>query len=577
MFSTNLWKRFVLVALAFVFASAMMACQEVTTITTNLPTPDSVGHFENYDQLKAYLSSYYEKTNDGVYYFRNGGDWALAEADGAITTTMASTPSQNDDSSTDAPSHSETNNQVDGVSESDRVITDGFYIYLVSNQHFYIIDAETLAIVYTYQVDNGWMQGLYKTGDKVVLLLSEYNYEETQTEDGVYSYWYSYSYGIRAIVFDVSDVNQVEIVKQMYFDSTYLVDTRMIDGTVYLIMDNYTIYYAYTEDHFVPSYTDSTVGEEALQIPADQIYYMPNDNQSMGYLILASFNVDDEESAHVSAYLGSSYQIYMSLNNLYTVIYRYYYDEELQRYNQLSYILRFQIVDHQLVFQASAIIEGMPLNQFSMDEYDGVFRIATTSYEWTNEGSTITNQMYLLDATSVDGMDTISVLGGLGKPGERIYAVRYNGDAAYVVTFVNTDPLYTLDLSDPENPEIVGELFEEGVSDYLHILTDDLMVGVGRQAVTSPEGWTYFTGVKVALYDTSEEAVSTIETYLVEGEYSWTNAVYDHKAFVTYQPDGADFVYVAIPVSEWYESWYTYSQSEYVFKVSFSGDLELVT
>jgi len=414
-------------------------------------------------------------------------------------------------------------------------------------------------------------------------MTSEYHYEvvddpsKTGDEDvPYYYYYYAYSYGVKVDIFDVSDPSNISVSKSYYFESSSLVDSRMIDGTVYLVMDNYAIYYGYDEETFVPQYMDSTVSDQSILLDASNIYYMPNDNYSFGYLLLASFDVADDSAANVKAYLGSSYQIYMSLNNLYTIIYRYYYDEALGYYTQTTYILRFEIQDGELVFQAIGEIGGMPLNQFSMDEYNGVFRIATTEYTWT-EFNTINNKLYLLDATSVGQMEMISALAGLGKPGERIYAVRYTGDTAYVVTFVNTDPLYKLDLSDPTAPEVVGELYEEGVSDYLHPISDSLMVGIGRQAETNEYGWTYFTGVKVALYDTSDDDPVNLDTYLVEGEYSYSNVMYDHKAFVLYEPTGADYVYIAIPIYEYTEYYYAYYQSAYVFKVYYSGSLEFVT
>jgi len=568
-------KRFTVLALVMLLSFGLYACQNLLT-TTQLPTPESVGNFSNYDELKSYLSNYYDEAQNNVYLYRNSDMLAESALDGAAITTTASIPSAN---SEDSKTYSETNNQVDGVFESDRILTDGYYIYVISNSHFYIIDADSLQIVFTYTYENGYLIGMYRYNDRIVVISSEYSYEEStdaEKADGYYTYWYSYSYGIRINVFDTSDMENVNIAKSMYFDSASIVDSRMIDGTVYLILDNYAIYYGFTEDDFVPEYQDSTIGEEVLQVAAQNIYYMPNDNNSFGYLLLISFNVADDSGANVKAYLGSSYQIFMSLDNLYTIIYRYAYDEETQIYTQDTYILRFQIVDNELVYQACGKVSGMPLNQFSMDEYDGVFRIATTGYNWTQTSTEVNNQIYLLDATSVNEMTQIGYLGDLGKPGERIYAVRYSEAIAYVVTFVNTDPMYKIDLSDPANPAVIGELYEEGVSDYLHELTDSIMIGVGRQAVTEG-GWTHFTGVKVSLYDTTGNDPVSLETYFVEGEYSYSPVIYDHKAFVSYTPTDANFTYVVIPVYEYSELWYHSSQSAYVFKVYFSGDLEFVT
>jgi len=615
-------KKTLVFLLMMVVTLGLFACNSAKTTLSTLPSPDSVGNFQSYDDLKAYLDSYYTQTNDGYYLYRNSdmlGAEAAMDGSGVLTTT---TPSYDDSADGSAEkTYSETNNQVDGVQESDRILTDGYSIYVTSNTHFYILDADTLEIVYTNEIENGYYIGMYLYDGRIVLLSYEYTYEEqigypeypaTEDPDGTvtsvgsepgsdgdvtttiipsddtltttssektdttYYYYYTYSYGINATVLDVSDNSNIEVVKTLYFDNSYVVDSRMINGTVYLIMDNYAIYYGYQGDDFVPQYRDSSVGDQMLNLSASDIYYMPNDNYSFGYLLMASFSVDDNEPANVKAYLGSSYQIYMSLNNLYTIIYRYAYDEETLSYSQTTYILRFGIVDNALVYQAEGIVTGMPLNQFSMDEYEGVFRIATTGYDWSESTSTVTNTLFLLDATSLDQMTPISSLGGLGKPGERIYAVRFTGDTAYVVTFLSIDPLYKLNLSDPEHPVKDGKLEEEGVSDYMHPINDSLLLGIGRQAETDGD-WTYFTGVKVSLYNVDGLDPVLVENYLVEGEYSYSPVTYDHKAFVSYQPTGANFMYVAVPVYEYSEEYTHYSQSAYVFKVYFSGDLEFVT
>ena len=238
--------------------------------------------------------------------------------------------------------------------------------------------------------------------------------------------------------------------------------------------------------------------------------------------------------------------------------------------------MRFAIENNQLVYKAMGVVEGSPLNQFSMDEYDGVFRIATTGYKYESNTFTIDNFLYQLDATSEGAMTEISVLGDLGKPGERIFSVRYNEEIAYVVTFVQTDPLYKLDLSDPDDPVILGELYEDGVSDYLHVITENLLLGIGRESLTEGE-WTRFTGVKVSLYDTTEDTPINLDTYLAEGEYSYTNVMWDHKAFMSFTPQGEDFTYVAIPIYEYYDNYSGFSQSVYLFKVYHSGDLEMIT
>ncbi|PKL00539.1 MAG: hypothetical protein CVV56_05310 [Tenericutes bacterium HGW-Tenericutes-1] len=562
--------------LTMFLAFVLIACDSKTTTKKyELPEISSVSNFASYDDLKGYLDQFYEE-NEGYYTLKGGMRFFTTNmmVDGMLESSVTDTTTSTNSG------YSQTNTQVEGVDESDTVITDGEYIYLVTMGRFVIINAESLQIVYTYTEEDLYIDKMYIEENRVVLLGSQYTYtpvEETddKVSEDYYYFHYYYEYGVKVVILDIEDKAAIEIAKELYFDQSYLTESRMINGQLYLIMNNYFVNYGYLEDNFVPLYQDSTVSEGEITLPAENIYYMPNDNYSISYLLIASLNIYDEEAAQVDAYIGSTYQIYMSLNNLYSVVYRSAFDEETGYYTYNTYVLRFEIIDGKLVYQAMGGVTGSPLNQFSMDEYNGTFRIATTDWSWNNDSQTIQNQLFILDATSIDEMTFISVLGGLGKVGERIYAVRFSGVTAYVVTFVQTDPLYKLDLSNPLEPKIVGELHENGVSDYLHQMSDDLLIGVGRQA--DSEG--RFQGVKISLYDTTGNNPENIDTYLVEGTYSYTPVTYDHKMFVYYQPEGQDYWYVAIPVFEYdvvvgtYE--YRYVQNLYVFKITLEGDLEL--
>ncbi|MBN2504559.1 MAG: beta-propeller domain-containing protein [Bacilli bacterium] len=570
-------KKIVIFALILLGAIGLIGCDQRYE-PLDYKSIDEVGSFKNYAQLKDYLDSFYE---DQEQYYYGGNLESDMASTAAMTTTVANAAM---DGSEDR-SYSETNNQVDGVFESDRILTDGYYIYVLADNRFVIIDADNLTIVDSYEHEEGYLYGMYKYNDRIVLLANEYHYwyetepvSDKSEDDGyLFDYYYvRYSFGTRVMVFDTTIKTDIELEKEMYFEGSYLTDSRMIDGHVYLVLNNYAASYGYDDTTYIPQYYDSTVDDEIIQLPASDIYYMPNDYNSFGYLLLVSFAVEGDEAANVKGYLGSTYQIFMSLDNLYTIVYRYWYDEAVSFYRNETLIIRYEIEDHELVYKATGSVDGSPLNQFSMDEHDGYFRIATTGYSYTEDSWEISNKVTIFDATTEGVIEPVSVLEGLGKPNERIYAVRFSGDVAYVVTFVNTDPLYKLDLSDPENPEILGELYEEGVSDYLHEISDDLLLGVGRQAETVNE-FTNFTGVKIALYDVSGNDPLAIETYFVEGEYSYTPVIYDHKAFVSYEPDEADFLYVAIPVYEYNDYYWRSSQSVFVFKVHYSGDLEYLT
>ncbi len=568
-------KKMVILALAIFGLIGLFGCDEQAYEQLDYQEIENVGNFESYQQLKDYLDDFYI-ANESLYRMEGALD---SQYGAQITTTVIES-----NNTTKSNSHSETNNQVEGVFESDRILTDGDYIYVLSDSGFFIVDHEDLSITDSYTYEDGYLYGIYKHEDHVVLLGQEYRYypesvtyTNNNDEDYRLDYFYvRYEFGTRVMVFDISDKTDMDLEKEMYFEGSYLTDSRMIDGQVYLILNNYAAAYGYEDDGYIPRYYDTTADDDPIRLDAGNIYYMPNNYNSLTYMLLVSFGIETDEPADVKAYLGSTYEIYMSHDNLYTVAYRCFYDDSVAFYREETLVMRFAIEDGKLDYKSTAKVEGTPLNQFSMDEHEGYLRIATTGYNYGEGSWNISNKVTIFDATAEGMLEAVSVLSGLGKPDERIYAVRFSGDLAYVVTFVNTDPLYKLDLSDPESPVILGELYEEGVSDYLHEITDDLLLGVGRQA-ENIGGFTNFTGVKISLYDVTGNDPVTIETYFVDGEYSYSPVTYDHKAFVSYQPETADFMYVAIPVYEYSEVFFKSSQGVYVFKVTYSGDLEYLT
>ena len=555
---------------------------------------DEVGSFQNLSQLEAYIDKF---NNERKSFYRFMFDSAMAENDLAPRTAGA-TDSYSEKSG--GKDHSETNNQVEGVGESDTVLTDGYYIYTVSGDTIYIIDAETLQISDSYTKENVYFSGIYLYEGLLIAVGSE-SYEPEVKEDDTetssssedypiyyypgYYYYYYYNYGVTVKIFDIADKTNMELKRELFFDKADLTDTRMIGPMVYLVMNDYSLSNRPEGEEILPRYKDSAEGEGYRRLSAKSVFYMPSDLWQCSYLLLASIDVESEDDLDLKAYVGNTYQIYMSANNLYAVVHRYWYEDSTSWYLSRTYILRFAIEEDKLVYKATAVVDGSPLDQFSMDEHEGYFRIATTGTEYitSTKDDIVTvrwntfNQIACFDATATGKIEPVSILTGLGKPKESIYAVRFTGDIAYVVTFVRTDPLYKIDLSDPLNPVILGELYEEGVSDYLHPINEELLLGIGRQAEINEYGNTVFTGVKVSLYDTKGDEPVNLDTYLVEGEYSYTPVLYDHKAFVSYRPQNQEYIYVAIPITEYEDNWTKYLQSIYVFKVTFNGELDYLT
>ncbi len=176
-------------------------------------------------------------------------------------------------------------------------------------------------------------------------------------------------------------------------------------------------------------------------------------------------------------------------------------------------------------------VPGTVLNQFSMDESDGFFRIATTRNQtwsrFTRERSESYNNLYVLDSN----LEITGKIRGLAE-GERIYSVRFMGDRAYIVTFKQVDPLFSIDLKDPYNPKVLGELKIPGFSNYLHPYSSEILIGFGKDARESEDGRVINGGLKLSLFDVSIDNPQEIDSYIIGDSGSESIALYDHRAFL---------------------------------------------
>jgi len=186
-------------------------------------------------------------------------------------------------------------------------------------------------------------------------------------------------------------------------------------------------------------------------------------------------------------------------------------------------IAKFKLENGNVSFVAEGAVPGKILNQFSMDEHKGNFRIATT-VGWNGY-----NNVYVLDKD----MNTVGRLEGLA-PGESIYSSRFMGDKGYIVTFKKVDPLFVLDLSDPTNPKILGKLKIPGYSDYLHPIDENHLIGLGKDSIASQYGdFAWYQGIKMAIFDVSD-VNNPIELHkIIIGDRGTDSyALHDHKAFL---------------------------------------------
>ncbi len=193
-------------------------------------------------------------------------------------------------------------------------------------------------------------------------------------------------------------------------------------------------------------------------------------------------------------------------------------------------IHKFALDPKSAEYRGSGEVRGFVLNQFALSEHDGVLRVATTDQPpWRANAEQRESESFV--TVLGEKLDEIGRVGGLGR-GEQIFAVRFLGEKGYVVTFRQVDPLYTLDLSNPQKPAVRGELKIRGFSSYLHPIGNDLLLGLGQDA--NEQGQTQ--GTQLSLFDVSDlSAPRRIHQHTL-GESSSSAAEYDHRAFLYWPP-----------------------------------------
>jgi len=249
----------------------------------------------------------------------------------------------------------------------------------------------------------------------------------------------------------------------------------------------------------------------------------------------------DSVAAMVSSTGGT---VYMTQGALYVATPEYHYTGTSASTD--TRIDRFVVTGSDLSWQAGGLVSGTLINQFAMDEQNGYLRVAThtASSHWS-DGTTATrddNGIYILD-TAGTTLDEVGQLTGLA-PGEQLYAVRYVGGTAYLVTFVRTDPLFAVDLSDPAAPALQGELVVPGFSNYLQSVGDGLLLGIGQER--EPGTWNSY--VHATLFNVSDGTnLSQIDREFLDpgSQWSWSEAQFDHHALLYTAEDGL----LVVPVS----------------------------
>ena len=513
---------------------------------------------------------------------------------GAVDEAALPEDSGSSDSGGSGPSdYSTTNIQEQGVEEPDMVKTDGEFIYLTMGDELRIVsswpveDAEEVGSVEL----SGNSSKMFLKDDRIIAYATEY------VDDG--DRW-----STRTIVdvVDVSDRARPVVISSKSIDG-HFVSARRIGSDVYTVtQQSISLPYGVYEDiweatsdidylrwdatplakethrrtlhnairpvvrdaientpisEFLPSITHEDGSRDSLAGCTDILHSA--DVSRPGMTLVSHINMEDDAvrmSGDATAVMAGSTTVYSSKQALYVAQSSFGWWDGFSRIDQVTRMHQFTLDGPETRYTASGEVDGFLHNQFSMSEHEGLLRVATTSQNWwwgtDEENEQEGNNIFVLDAENPQ-MPIIGELRGLA-PGERIYSTRFQADRAFMVTFVQIDPLFTIDLSRPTDPKAVGELKIPGYSAYLQAIGDDHVLGVGMDG-----DWDGgISGVAISLFDVSDFSDPQQQDQLtLECDYSWSEALWNHHAIMVHNDT------VAIPAYgyNWTGSEYGYENS----------------
>lgn len=483
---------------AFKTAVSLVACIAIVAVSLNLAftqsnqkppvTNNSVqsenavfNTFSSAKEIKKYFKSI-EKNNKSYNFFKD----TIKGAETAENTASLT--------------YSKTNVQVENVDEADIIKNDGKYIYTVSSNSENKIS-------------------IYKPDGKKVKLMSQIEYNNVDDDENeafisdIYIYnnsliAQSYSYDENSWeytnidIYSLADIKKPKKIYSFSQQGSY-VSSRITNGKLLVVSNRYisSDLCKSDEDYLPKTKINST--EKSLS-PKD--ICIVNDSNSESFLIVSEIDLLSKENTAVSkAIAGAGTNIYCNENNLYIANSIWDDQNQARRLKDISLTLKFNTeiykidITSGIKFTAKATVSGAVNNQFSMDEYAGNFRIATTA---SDEKSNDINKLYVFDSD----LKKLGEVEGFAK-GESIQAVRFSGNTAYIITYENTDPLFVIDLSNSQKPEIKGSVKISGFSTNLIPISSNQLLGIGyADDNASP----YTDGIKFALFDVSNPKKPTV-------------------------------------------------------------------
>ena len=495
-----------------------------------------------------------------------GGDAMEAPAEARVAENTAK----------DSDAFSGTNVQEVGVDEPDIVKTDGRRVVVLNagRLHVLISDGDELRRVGSLRLPDEGGQEMLLDGDRLLVLGHRFDDVMPLVDDMARSSMPVGGGGTTSTftMVDISDPTDPTVTSTMEVDGNYL-SARLVDGVARVVLrsqpselpftypeagglrsernarqHNREVIEESTVDQWLPYAVMSGSGGGETEAPLLECDAVHHPEEFAGFGLVSVLSVDlagDISAAGSAAVVGDSDTVYASPENLYVAVNRWGQQPwDLGRPvapdEARTELHQFDIADPaQARYVASGAVKGRLLNQWALSEHDGHLRVATTR-EGLGDGSGSESGIVVL-RTRDQELERVGRIDGLGK-GEQIYSVRYIGDVAYLVTFRQTDPLYTVDLSNPREPQVRGELKIPGYSAYLHPVDDDRLLGVGQDADETGQ----VLGSQVSLFDVGNLSNPQRVDQVKLGQGS-SPVEYDHRAFLYWPETGT----IVLPLQTW--------------------------
>lgn len=581
-----------------------------------------ISNFESYDEFNSYLKNNYDLNNEKYYSPGIGLTTGFrSEASGDLSQDI-SVPEDSDNYYSDTNIQELGVDEPDIIKTDGTYlyVISNLNLYIIYS--YPAEDAEIISIITFNESERP--NNLFINGDRLAVITQAYIYrvyngldDEKTDEEKI---WEDTT-KTHVFIYDLLDINNPNEIYDLEVEGYYS-NARMIGDYVYVITTQYAyepILYFTEDTNYIPKIR---VNDNIEKIGLNDIYYVNSPDISKTMTNIISFNIK-EESIDVTAevfILGTPSTIYVSTDNIFitSISNNYYYDEiydlmieyvlpylpddaeeELNKVNTLTIddyqkitisewiiqnyvekldetqkqdiarqlVMQFEktiihkisINNGEIEYQSQGTVPGYVKNQFSISEYNNNLRVATTVNGWMMRSYLTSiesyNNVFVLD----ENLEIIGYVENIAE-GEQIYSVRFVDEKCYLVTFKQIDPFFVIDLKDPTNPEILGELKIPGYSTYLHPYDQNNMIGIGQEG----------NNIKISLFDVEDVFnPKELSTYQIQQEteefyWSYSTALYEHKAFLFDKSKNL----LILPIST------DYKESAYVFNIT-NNDISL--